>query len=76
MEIFNVPLCWYENFCSEKSTTVHVHAVYIGAHVAIMFPCENNHNLFNETYVIMYIIIPNKNTSYGRCAYTSAVSPK
>lgn len=75
MKILNVPLCWYENFCSEKSTTVHVHAVYDGAHVVIMFPCDN-HNLFNETYVIMLIIIPNKNTSYGRCAYTSAVSPK
>lgn len=47
MEIFNVPLCWYENFCSEKSTTVHVHAVYInGAHVVIMFPCDShNYNL-------------------------------
>lgn len=44
MEIFNVPLCWYENFCSEKSTTVHVpvHAVYIGAHVVIMFPCDSH----------------------------------
>lgn len=41
MEIFNVPLCWYENFCSEKSTTVHVHAVYIGAHV-VMFPCDSH----------------------------------
>lgn len=54
---------------------IHVHALFNGAHVAIMFPCDN-HNLFNETYVIMLIIIPNKNTSYGRCAYTSAVSPK
>lgn len=39
-------LCWYENFCSEKSTTVHIHAVYIGAHVVIMFPCDShNYNL-------------------------------
>lgn len=75
MKILNVLLCWYENFCSEKSTTVHVHAVYIGAHVVIMFPSVGLY-LFNETYVIMLIIIPNKNTSYGRCAYTSAVSPK
>lgn len=75
MKILNVPLCWYENFCTENSTAVHVHALFNGAHVAIMFPCDN-HNLFNETYVIMVIIIPNKNTSYGRCAYTSAVSPK
>lgn len=27
---------------SEKSTTVHVHAVYIGAHVVIMFPCDSH----------------------------------
>lgn len=46
MKILNVPLCWYENFCTENSTAVHVHALFNGAHVAIMFPCDShNYNL-------------------------------
>lgn len=46
MKILNIPLCWYENFYTENSTTVHVHAVYIGAHVVIMFPGDShNYNL-------------------------------
>lgn len=48
MEIFNVLLCWYENFCFEKLIIVYVsvYVVYIGVYVVIMFLCDSyNYNL-------------------------------
>lgn len=45
MEIFNVLLCWYENFCFEKLIIVYVYVVYIGVYVVIMFLCDSyNYN--------------------------------